>query len=553
MYNEASYNNQQQQVLNDRFDDIYLLTKNPFPYFLRGYDYNMYMSGRPSFDSARAPYSDPRVTPDNQYPGLLASLMRGTDLLERWPSQIKDDNPYLHPVLSCRATVYTEWAPQVSYYDVELQIPSGPNNYASIPGVGYAEITPRVRSVTWQWIRERSTIIRPGLKNLQTEWLNRVAHECMNRACGRELPFRPPYFLYTWPMANNLISVDVGIIDITHKSTPTFTGNLINQNEAASLDPWAKMMQGLEHQVFMYGDGDETLPAVNGKYRWPFGLSMPIPPTVGNIYVHLIQNYLIQVARDMGGASLSEPVMNSLDTNFALAVVWPESPTSAQVAIGNYAIYGGYGLTYGHPEGPYAGKVFKSDGTVDDAEMRGMMRDVAAYANRQRQIWINQNQAIYQKTKQVVEAGGDLYGLNISQIMDSRIVVTDDGGKVVDVTGSTTITGGTGQGNVVNTEPVTGSNFDTTDYTPGDKNPLEVSKVQVVSLTQNTISSGTGATVSVARDTSPGLVMAQPGSAAAQVIKEAAEARGESVTSEPEKSSFIPVAALLAIAASLFS
>lgn len=417
---------------------------------------------------------------------------------------------------------------------------------------GYATTT---RAQLFAWVKARYTLIRPGNSGISPEWLNRICHNTMNRVTGRTLDFRPPYFSQAGQMVTIEYAYDDAVQPYRYTSKAMSNNFLFDGTEIDAIDPWAKMFKGIEHQVFHYGEGDTVAPNAGGQYKWPFGLTMPIPPTVGNIYVHFLQMYLAQLARDIGQSALSSLVWSAATTSVSFATVYPESVNSAQVAIGNYIIYTGYGITYGHPEGAYIARLMMTDATLSDPQVLAMARDVAAYANRRRVAWINQNQAIHAKAQQIAAAGGDLYALNISELTAVNIVVTDAGGTVVSTGAATEITGGSGSGAIVTETPATGQELQVTDVTPTGANPLQIGTVKVTAGAA-TVPAGSGGStlapiVSIARDTSPALVTAQRAYAAAKSAgatdAQASEAAQAAVTTPEKKGSLVPIGALLAI------
>lgn len=340
-------------------------------------------------------------------------------------------------------------------------------------------------------LRPRYVLARPGKKRISNEFLNRLCHNAMSKVVGRTLIYSPAYFLFTDSVANNVISEKVFLGKDAVKNavgkelaiTPRFTGNLFSAPDIQAIDPWRKMFAGIEHQVYAYGEGDTVQPGSDAKFAWPLGLRLPIAPTVGNIYTHFLQLYLARIAADLGKAMLETPAWNSLDTNVAFAVVYPESVNSAQVAIGNYVLYAGNGITYGHPEGPYAARLMLPDGTLSAPQFTAMAQDVAAYANRERVAWIARNQGIYAKVKELIASGRDIYSVAISELTDVQIVVTDQAtGVVQSNTPTTEITGGAGEGMIVNSPATPGQVLNVTNHTPAGANPLQIA-LTVVSQT----------------------------------------------------------------------
>lgn len=340
-------------------------------------------------------------------------------------------------------------------------------------------------------IYNRYVLARPGKKRISNEFLNRVCHNAMKKVCGRDLPYVPTYFLFTDVIANNLITQKVfdgkdavkNAVGRELSIVPRFTGQLFSLHDIHAVDPWRKMFAGIEHQVFAYGEGDTVQAGSDGKFAWPLGHRLPIAPTVGNIYTHFLQLYLAQIATDLGKAMLETPAWNSLDTNVAFAVVYPESAYSAHVCIGNYALYAGNGITYGHPEGPYAARLMLPDGTLSGAQFTALAQDVAAYANRERVAWIARNQGIYAKVKELIAGGRDIYSVAISELTDVQIVVTDQTtGVVQSNTATTEITGGAGEGAIVNSPATPGQILNVTNHTPSAANPLQIA-LTVVSQT----------------------------------------------------------------------
>lgn len=458
--------------------------------------------------------------------GLGSAWIDGKTFFELIPAQIQISNKEVKPLVTDNGSTWGMPTTSVS-------------NFKFWKGRRLADY--------WQSCRDRLVMVRPGLKNLQVETMNRLCADALNKVAGRTLPYRPPYFLFTYPVSRNEYSEAAGANAYTRApvTTPKRTGSVFPITDIMALDPWRKLFEGIEHQVFLYGEGD-SIPAA-GSYKWPGGLTMPIAPTVGNIYVHYLQLYLLKIA-ELVGSGLASLVWNNLDTNTAFAVVYPESANSAQVAAGNYVLYYGSGITYAHPEGSYIGKLMASTGGLDSAELQALARDVAAYANLQRQAWISQNQAIYAKAQQLVASGADIYAVGISQLTESTIVVTNSGGTVTSTGSATEVTAGTGSGNVVTAAPTTGSTFQSQNLTPTGATPLAISSVQYVYSGPPASGATASPSVSVARDTSPSLV--SPGmrartNQATPAPAEAVTTTAAPVTASQESSNVIPAAAAL--------
>lgn len=463
--------------------------------------------------------------------GMGRRVVTGDMLNNVWPSWV-GENP----------SAKVKFKPLITYRDW-----GGPKD------VYIAQTTTRAQ--LYDWMKTRYTLIRPGLKNISPEWLSRLAANAMNRVTGRTLDYRPPYFSFTANMVRNDYSYDDAAKPFAPKAVAVSTGWLFDGTEIDAIDPWAKMFKGIEHQVFHYGEGDTVQPNASGQYAWPFGLTMPIVPTVGNIYVHFLQMYLSRLANDIGAVGLSSPAWSGVDTNVTFATVYPESVNSAQVACGNFVLYAGHGITYGHPEGAYIARLMMPDATLSDAQVLALSRDVAAYANRRRVAWISQNQAIHAKAQQIVTSGANLYALNVSELTNATIVVTDAGGVVVSTGGTTQITGGSGQGAIVTQPPTTDQALDVADVTPSNPDPLQIGTVKITSGATS-VPAGSGGSalaplVSIARDTSPALVSAQRAYANAKASgatdAQALSVASGAVTTPEKKSSFIPITAALAL------
>ncbi len=492
---------------SNRANDVYALTVDPVLLYR---------------DTYAATWFDADDTANRNY-GMGDPFIDGAMLTETIPAEIAKDpkaqawpktwtgyvnNFYRFPSVLYVGNVFGTMDNVVmpANFDTTANKPVG-----DFPNFRGGDVIGRYRSELWQRVKDNSVVARRGLSNLQPDWLNRLCANALNKAVGRSLEFRPPYFAYTYPV----LDVDVTLSDTlpngkrTVTKTPVFTGALLAGDVLSMIDPWRKMFAGLEHQIYLYGEGDTVPIGSDGHYTWPLGLRMPQAPTVGNIYAHFIQLYLLELAKNIGTGAITSDTLQAIETNFCVAGVYPESVTTAQVLIGNYVVYAGYGLTYGHPEGNYYARLFQPDGTLNDGELLAMVKDIAAYANRQRQAWIQANQAIYRKMVELAQAGQPIYTLAIDQLTDSKVVVTNPDGTVTDTANVTTVTGGTHEGNVVNAPPKTGDKLEHQDLTPNDADPLKIGSVKVISAS-NAINAVGGSSplipiVSVARDTNPAL------------------------------------------------
>jgi hypothetical protein len=527
-----------------RVDDTFFLIRNP-TIFIKGVDPKNYLG----------PFPTPRIE----------TYIKPTGRRTVWATGIDIDNAaqisggMLEPIVSgndlrVKFPQFMEAAPsaRVEFPGIfpDTVLPNKSQN-ASAYANSYTNIT---RAQLFAWCRDKYLQIRPGLKNISPEWLNRIAHDAMKKTTSRDLEFRPPYFSFTYLMTDAEYTYDDVVYPFKVTGAVKATGWLFDRSEIENVDPWVKMFKGIEHQIYLYGDGDTVQPNAGGQYKWPFGLTMPIPPTVGNIYVHFLQIYLAKIGEGIGGA-LNTPVFTDVMTNVAYAIVYPESVNSAQVALGTHVIYSGYGITYGHPEGAYTARLMQENGAISTTQMLAASRDVAAYANRQRSEWISRNQAVFAKAQNIANAGGDIYTLNISQLVEVDIVVTDANGVVVGTGSTSVVDAGSGQGAVVDTPPVVGTVLDIVDYTPGAITPLAVATVKVTSGA-DTVPAGSSTSihspvVSVARDTSPRLTVAQGAYAAAKQAgatnEEAEVAAATAVTTPAKQSSFVPIATILTI------
>lgn len=546
---------------DNRRDDVYFTVLPPLAF------YNPLWSGDTGIGCGSGEWVNAEWAMFNKNFG--AGLFTDIDMNERWPAMVKADparkmNPANHAMTKAMD------ANGKPVYRI-MDNPSLGTMSGSI-FISATAYKPRDIATLFGGYKKYARMVRPGLKRISPEWLNRLAANAMNKATGRTLNFQPPYFSFTYTMARNNYTfteqlsgtanwVAFGqlprVIGVTKKVEPLVSGSLFDVSEIDALDPWKKMFKGIEHQVFLYGDGDAVAPNASGQYKWPFGMTMPIAPTVGNIYMHFLQVYLSTLAKEIGSVGLADAAWNSLDTNVSFATVYPESANAAQVAIGNYIVYAGHGITYGHPEGPYAAKMMLPDngGSLSDPQVLGMAKDVAAYANRERIKWIAANQTIYAKARDLAAAGADVYTLNISELTAVNVVVTDANGVVVGTGGTTEITGGSGSGAIVTQTPTTGQVIAVTDVTPGAANPLQIATVQVTSGA-TTVTPGSGSSVlapivSVARDTSPRLVTAQRAYADAKEAgatdAQAEQAAAGVVTTPPKKGSLVPIATILTI------
>lgn len=358
-------------------------------------------------------------------------------------------------------------------FGAQITAPDLMESYSYIDGAYFSKLLDMYRPFY--------NVLRPGLKNISPEWLNRLCRDAMSSVMKRAFDIEAPYFLFTWPLVTNTYSVVEqseswrNWADIKYSATPVFSGNSFSEYDINTLDPWKKMFRGVEHMVYLYGEGEGPAVGADGLYAWPMGERLSIAPTVGNIYVRYLQAYLKEIANRIG-SGMSTPVMNSVDSNVSFATVFPESATSAAVHFGPYVITSGPGITYAHPEGRYIGRLMSEAG-ASDTEIAAHARDIAAYANRERQKWIAGNQAVYKKAREIAEAGGPIYTTAIDQVVAATVVTVDPTGNVTSTTGTATVTSGTNQGSIVTTAPTSGQAYNLTNVTPASVNPIGISTV----------------------------------------------------------------------------